>query len=99
MTGHQLEILPVPRQHWIVRCKGDTTPLSEHATLADEMIGEGEGEAAEGVTGAFNSGGELIAAKATRPAARTPGRSGASAQTACSARAAAIGSPGERTPG
>lgn len=35
MTGHHLEILPLPRQRWIVKYEGEVTPLSEHATLND----------------------------------------------------------------
>jgi hypothetical protein len=34
MTGHQLEIAPLSREHWVVRYAGDLTPLSEHPTLA-----------------------------------------------------------------
>jgi hypothetical protein len=35
MTGHWLEVLPLSRQHWIVRYVGDVTPLSEHPTLTE----------------------------------------------------------------
>lgn len=35
MTGHGLEILPLSREHWVVRYEGDVTPLSEHRTLAE----------------------------------------------------------------
>jgi hypothetical protein len=35
MTGHQLEIAPLSREHWVVRYTGDVTPLSEHRTLAE----------------------------------------------------------------
>jgi hypothetical protein len=35
MTGHVIEILPLSRQHWVVRYEGDVTPLSEHPTLTD----------------------------------------------------------------
>jgi hypothetical protein len=35
MTGHRLEIVPLSRQHWIVRYAGDVTPLSEHPTLSE----------------------------------------------------------------
>ena len=35
MTGHQLEIAPLSREHWVVRYAGDVTPLSEHRTLAE----------------------------------------------------------------
>jgi len=35
MTGHQLEIVPLSREHWVVRYAGDVTPLSEHRTLAE----------------------------------------------------------------
>jgi hypothetical protein len=35
MTGHQLEIAPLSREHWVVRYTGDVTPLFEHRTLAE----------------------------------------------------------------
>jgi hypothetical protein len=34
MTGHQLEIPPLSREHWVMRYTGDVTPLSERRTLA-----------------------------------------------------------------
>jgi hypothetical protein len=37
MTGHQLEVVPLSRHHWIVRYAGDVTPLSEHATETDAV--------------------------------------------------------------
>jgi hypothetical protein len=37
MTGHHLEVVPLSRQHWVVRYEGDPTPLSESATLADAL--------------------------------------------------------------
>jgi hypothetical protein len=38
MTGHQLEIAPLSREHWVVRYTGDVTPLSEHRTLAEARV-------------------------------------------------------------
>jgi hypothetical protein len=35
MTQHHLEVLPVSREHWIVRYEGDPTPLSEHRTQTE----------------------------------------------------------------
>jgi hypothetical protein len=37
VTGHQLEVVPLSRQHWIVRYAGDVTPLSEHETQTDAV--------------------------------------------------------------
>jgi hypothetical protein len=35
VTGHHLEILPLSREHWIVRYEGDVTPISEHRTQTE----------------------------------------------------------------
>ncbi len=30
MSGHHLEVVPISRQHWVVRYEGDTSPIAEH---------------------------------------------------------------------
>jgi hypothetical protein len=35
MTGHHLEVVPISRQHWVVRYEGDTTPIAEASTQTD----------------------------------------------------------------
>ncbi|MDX6704346.1 MAG: hypothetical protein QOK16_1837 [Solirubrobacteraceae bacterium] len=35
MTDHHLEIVPLSKQHWIVRYEGDVTPIAQAPTLKD----------------------------------------------------------------
>ena len=35
MTGHHLEVVPISRQHWVVRYEGDNTPIAEAPTQTD----------------------------------------------------------------
>jgi uncharacterized protein DUF2188 len=37
MTGHHLDVLPLSRQHWVVRYEGDTTPVAEAPTLQEAL--------------------------------------------------------------
>jgi hypothetical protein len=37
VTGHHLEVLPLSKQHWVVRYEGDATPLSERPTLEEAL--------------------------------------------------------------
>lgn len=32
---HHLEVVPLSRQHWIVRSEGDVTPIAQAATLTE----------------------------------------------------------------
>ncbi|MEA2234403.1 MAG: hypothetical protein QOD83_4219 [Solirubrobacteraceae bacterium] len=35
VTDHHLEIVPLSKQHWIVRYEGDVTPIAQASTLKD----------------------------------------------------------------